>query len=106
MLELEANEGKVAITTDMWTPSHQNRGYMVVTAHYVDNSWTLQKYIRRLEYVPTPHTSDVIAIRLMKCFLDWNIDRKLMLITVDNCSVNDSVVELLLDRLGSDTLVG
>ncbi|KAL4388481.1 hypothetical protein GQ457_09G023180 [Hibiscus cannabinus] len=105
MLELEANEGRVAITTDMWTSDHQNRGYMAVTAHYVDNSWTLQKRIIRFEYVPTPHTGDVIATRLMKCFLDWNIDRKLMSITVDNCSVNDAVVELLLDRLGRDTLV-
>ncbi|KAK8561060.1 hypothetical protein V6N11_078698 [Hibiscus sabdariffa] len=99
MLELEANEGRVAITTDMWTSDHQNRGYMAVTAHYVDNSWTLQKRIIRFEYVPTPHTGDVIATRLMKCFLDWNIDRKLMSITVDNCSVNDAVVELLLDRV-------
>ncbi|KAL4280516.1 hypothetical protein GQ457_03G012420 [Hibiscus cannabinus] len=105
MLELEANEGRVAITTDMWTSDHQNRGYMVVIAYYVDNSWTLQKCIIRFEYVPTPHTSDVIATRLMKCFLDWNFDRKLMSITIDNCSVNDGVVELLLDRLGSDTLV-
>lgn len=31
---LENSESKVAITTDMWTPSNQKRGYMVVvTAH-------------------------------------------------------------------------
>ncbi|KAK9045232.1 hypothetical protein V6N11_059119 [Hibiscus sabdariffa] len=97
--KLEANEGRIAITTDMWTADHQNRGYMAVTAHYIDDEWTLQKRIIRFEYVPTPHTSDVITECLMKCFLDWNIDRKLTAITVDNCSVNDGVVELLVDRL-------
>ncbi|KAL4297663.1 hypothetical protein GQ457_12G003440 [Hibiscus cannabinus] len=99
--KLEVNEGRIAITTDMWTDDHQNRGYMAVTAHYIDDEWTLQKCIIRFEYVPTPHTSDVIATCLMKCFLDWNIDRKLTAITVDNCSVNDGVVELLVDRLAN-----
>ncbi|KAE8673140.1 S-norcoclaurine synthase 1-like [Hibiscus syriacus] len=98
--KLEANEGRIAITTDMWTSDHQNKGYMVVTAHYIDNSWSLQKRIIRFEYVPAPHTTDVIASSLMKCFLDWNIDRKHTSITVDNCSVNDGVIKLLVDRMG------
>ncbi|KAK8984751.1 hypothetical protein V6N11_020066 [Hibiscus sabdariffa] len=37
----EANEGRIAITTDMWTVDHQNRGYMAITAHYIDDEWTL-----------------------------------------------------------------
>ncbi|KAE8668680.1 Detected protein of unknown function [Hibiscus syriacus] len=98
--KLETNEGRIAITIDMWTSDHQNKGYMAVTAHYIDNSWSLQKRVIRFEYVPSPHTADVITASLMKCFLDWNIDRKLTSITVDNCSVNDSVIKLLVDRMG------
>lgn len=33
---LEGHEGKIAITTDMWTADHQKKGYMAVTAHYID----------------------------------------------------------------------
>ncbi|KAL4312242.1 hypothetical protein GQ457_01G026780 [Hibiscus cannabinus] len=66
--KLEANEGRIAITTDVWTADHQNRGYMAVTAHYIDDEWTLQKRIIRFEYVPTPHTSDFTAACLMKMF--------------------------------------
>ncbi|KAL4290572.1 hypothetical protein GQ457_14G016350 [Hibiscus cannabinus] len=101
MSMLECNEGRIAITTDMWTANHQIKGYMAITAHYIDHSWTLQKRILRFEYVPAPYTTDVIASTLMKCFLDWNIDRKLTSITVDNCTVNDSVklqVKSELDR--------
>ncbi|KAL4278994.1 hypothetical protein GQ457_03G009590 [Hibiscus cannabinus] len=47
MSNLEANEGRITITTDMWTADHQNKGYMVVTAHYIDNLWILQKRIIR-----------------------------------------------------------
>ncbi|KAK8562151.1 hypothetical protein V6N12_049200 [Hibiscus sabdariffa] len=103
--KLQANEGRIAITTDMSTADHQNRVYMAVTSHYIADEWTLQKRVIRFEYVPTPHTSDVIAASLMKFFLDWNINRKLTAITIDNCSVNDGVVELLVDRLGLDTLL-
>ena len=31
---LSTNQGRVAVTTDMWTASNQKRGYMVVIAHY------------------------------------------------------------------------
>ncbi|KAL4352489.1 hypothetical protein GQ457_06G009710 [Hibiscus cannabinus] len=59
-------KGRIAITIDMWTADHQNKGYMVVTAHYIDNSWILRKQIIRFEYVPAPHTTDVIVSSLMK----------------------------------------
>ncbi|CAI0557865.1 unnamed protein product [Linum tenue] len=61
-----SNKGRVAITTDMWTASNQKKGYMAITAHYVDNSWILRNHILRFAYVPTPHTSG----RLAKVLLD------------------------------------
>ena len=45
MTLLENNDSRVAITTDMWTASNQRKGYMVVTGHFVDNSWWLQSRI-------------------------------------------------------------
>ncbi|KNA14372.1 hypothetical protein SOVF_107590, partial [Spinacia oleracea] len=38
-------KGRVAMTTDMWTANHQKKGYMAVTAHFIDNSWKLQSQI-------------------------------------------------------------
>lgn len=38
---------RVAITTDMWTSDNQKRGYMTVTAHFIDESWTLRNIIMR-----------------------------------------------------------
>ncbi|CAN0873787.1 Putative AC transposase [Linum grandiflorum] len=39
---IDGNRGRIAITTDMWTTSNQKKGYMAVTAHYIDNSLMLK----------------------------------------------------------------
>lgn len=44
---IESNESRVAITTDMWTSTNQKRGFMAVTAHFINSSWTLQSQILR-----------------------------------------------------------
>ena len=45
---LEKLETRIAITTDIWT-SNQKKGYMAITAHYVDESWLLHHRIVRLD---------------------------------------------------------
>ena len=35
---LEKNHGRVAITTDLWIASNKKKRYMVVIAHFIDNS--------------------------------------------------------------------
>lgn len=44
---LEKNHDKVAITTDLWTTSNQKKGYMVMTSHFIDNSYKLYSRILR-----------------------------------------------------------
>ncbi|CAN1752433.1 Zinc finger BED domain-containing protein DAYSLEEPER [Linum perenne] len=45
--ELHENRGRIDVTTDMWTATNQKRGYMVITAHYVDNLWNLRSIMLR-----------------------------------------------------------
>jgi hypothetical protein len=40
-------KSRVAITTDLWTSDNQKRGYMAITAHFKDDSWTLINIIMR-----------------------------------------------------------
>jgi hypothetical protein len=44
---LQRTNCRVAITTDLWTADNQKRGYMAVTGHFVDDSWTLKSCILR-----------------------------------------------------------
>jgi hypothetical protein len=89
---------KVDITTDMWT-SLQKVSYMVVTCHYVDADWFLQKRILSFCNVPPPHTGVVIADALRDCFADWGIEEKVFTITADNASANDAAIRLLKEDL-------
>jgi hypothetical protein len=87
---------RVNITTDMWTSS-QRVSYMVVTCHFVDSNWVLQKRILNFCNVPPPHSGVVIADALRETFNDWGIMRKVFTITVDNASANGSAIEILRD---------
>ncbi|KAL0342694.1 UNVERIFIED_CONTAM: Zinc finger BED domain-containing protein RICESLEEPER 1 [Sesamum calycinum] len=45
------------------------------------------------------HTTVVLADTLVEALMDWNIDRKVPTITVDNCTTNDSMINHLLQKL-------
>ena len=43
----DKNGSRMAITTDMWTSSNKKREFMVITAHFIDHTWTLQSRVLR-----------------------------------------------------------
>ena len=45
--EIDKNQGRISITTDMWTSQNKRRGFMVVTAHFIDGLWRLQSRVMR-----------------------------------------------------------
>ncbi|CAN0846185.1 Putative AC transposase [Linum grandiflorum] len=102
---IDQNKGRIAITTKMWTASNQERGYMAVTAHYIDNGWKLRNHLVMFGYLPAPHTSQRLAVRLSQCLLDWNIDSRLSTITVDHCTTNDSMINLVKQKLVLSNLI-
>ncbi|KAG6667256.1 hypothetical protein CIPAW_01G089100 [Carya illinoinensis] len=87
---------KVHITTDMWT-SCQKLSYMVVTCHFIDSDWHLQRRVLNFCNVPPPHTGLLIADALEKCFQNWGIENKISSITVDNASSNNVAIRILKD---------
>ncbi|KAH6825306.1 hypothetical protein C2S53_007030 [Perilla frutescens var. hirtella] len=76
MSVLENYKSRIAITSDMWTSGNQKKGYMAITAHFIDNSWKLQSRVVRFAYVSCLHTTKVIVDVLFECLLDWNIDHE------------------------------
>ncbi|CAN6270664.1 unnamed protein product [Urochloa humidicola] len=98
-------QSRVAITTDLWTSDNQKRGYMAITAHFIDESWALRNIIMRFIYVPAPHTADVIGDILYESLVEWNLDEKLSAITLDNCTTNDAVTPYLLRNIGKHKML-
>ncbi|KAH6800327.1 hypothetical protein C2S52_000791 [Perilla frutescens var. hirtella] len=105
MGRLEKVDCKIVLTTDLWTASNQKKWFMAITAHYIDDDWKMQSSLLRFMYVECPHTSEALSKVLIECMIDWNIDRKLSTTTLDNCTINDCLVRLLLNKLDSSSLM-
>ncbi|KAA8542651.1 hypothetical protein F0562_023850 [Nyssa sinensis] len=89
---------KVNIMTDMRKSSNQKIGYMVVTGHFIDSDWKLQKRVLNFFHMPPPHIGVIIADALQKSFIEWGIENKVSTITVDNAKYNDVALRILKDN--------
>ena len=63
---------------------------MVVTVHYIDEFWRLNKLIIGFKHI-TDHKGQTIASVLLECLAEWRIE-KVFCITVDNASANSSAL--------------
>ncbi|KAL2905115.1 putative AC transposase [Bienertia sinuspersici] len=46
---------RISLTTDLWWSKPQKIEYMVLTAHFVDVDWKLQKRVLNFVHLPPPH---------------------------------------------------
>jgi len=60
---------------DMWT-SNQNKGYMCVTVHWIDDEWIIQKRIIKFMHVEGCHTGLNMSGEFIACILRWFIEKK------------------------------
>ncbi|KAK2633775.1 hypothetical protein Ddye_028567 [Dipteronia dyeriana] len=98
MKQFKERKVRVCLTTDTWT-SIQNINYMVVTAHFVDKNWQLQKRILSFTQI-SDHRGETIGKCIEKVLIDWGIDR-VFTITVDNASSNNTVILYMIRKLNS-----
>lgn len=57
-------------------------------------------------YVPHPHTSDVLETVLIdRCLFEYNLENKISSIVVDNCTTNDSMMDILLGMSENNSLI-
>ncbi|KAK8660282.1 hypothetical protein V6N13_051210 [Hibiscus sabdariffa] len=87
---------RICLAIDTWT-SLQRVSYMVLTAHWIDEEWMLQKRIINFCLI-SAHRGENIGEDLEKCIRDWGIER-IFTITVDNASAKIVGVEYLRKKL-------
>ena len=87
---------RVSLITDTWT-SIQNVSYLCLTAHFIDSGWNLHKRILNFCVVKS-HKGINIGNAIDFCMDEWGLN-KVMCITVDNASSNDTAVQQLKKKL-------
>ncbi|KAI0531206.1 hypothetical protein KFK09_000759 [Dendrobium nobile] len=71
---------------------------MVVTGHFVDSNWKLQKRVLSFLHLSPPHTATEIVDTFYKSLNEWDLENKVFTISVDNASNNDRAIKLLKDN--------
>ncbi|CAH9076336.1 unnamed protein product [Cuscuta epithymum] len=83
----------------MWRSTHQVAEYMVLTGHFIDAGWNLQKRVLSFVKVPAPRRGIDVADAIFKCLKVWGIEEKVFSVSVDNAKYNDSCLKNLKDDL-------
>ncbi|KAE8961352.1 hypothetical protein PR001_g30070, partial [Phytophthora rubi] len=96
----DVGSSRCSITTDMWT-SAANRGYMVVTLHWIDEDWNFRSVIlgfRRVEY---PHTGPRLADHLLDVVkaMDGALLVTIWAVTTDNAKSNGTMIRSIRAKL-------
>lgn len=86
---------KISLTTDCWKSNSQQIEYMVVTGHFIDSDWLLQKRVLSFVHVPPPRGGVELADALFKCIHEWGIESKVFSLSVDNATYNDVVIRIM-----------
>ena len=87
-------EGKICLTSDIWT-SLMHRGFLCITAHYIDSEWMLNKRIISSKTINTPHNDTNISTLINYEIIDFGIHDKIFTITLDNASNNNVAIQRL-----------
>ncbi|KAJ1703738.1 hypothetical protein LUZ63_003517 [Rhynchospora breviuscula] len=99
-------ECKVSFSSDLWTNHLGDRGFMALTAHYIDDSWRIRKMIVNFTPLPSPHTEKNIVEALYSMLVMWNLDKRVFSLVLYNASSNDACIrELLNGQLKEDLSV-
>ena len=67
---------QISLTTDLWWSGPQRIEYMVLTAHFVDLDWKLQKRVLNFVHLPPPRKGANIADCILTCLREWEIENK------------------------------
>ena len=67
---------RISLTTDLWRSGPQMIEYMVLTTHFVDLDWKLQKRVLNFVHLPPPRKGANIADCILTCLREWEIENK------------------------------
>jgi hypothetical protein len=82
---------KISITLDCWTSPH-TRGYLGVTAHYIDTTWVPQSLVLGFAHLTGTHTGQDLCDTFVDMCERFGILGNILGITTDNAANNDTLL--------------
>jgi hypothetical protein len=97
--KLVKTTSKLSFTADAWT-SKSMLPFLGLTCHFIDEDWVLNNLLLGFEYIEGGHSGENLARCLFSVFDEFGVTKKVLCITTDNASNNDTMVACLEERLG------
>ena len=72
-----------------------HKGFLCITAHYIDSEWMLNKRIISFKTINTPNNGTNISTLINDEIIDLGIHDKIFTITLDNASNNNVTIQIL-----------
>ncbi|KAL0380381.1 UNVERIFIED_CONTAM: Zinc finger BED domain-containing protein RICESLEEPER 2 [Sesamum angustifolium] len=95
---LSGISGRLNLTVDLWT-SNQSLAYVLITGHFIDNDWKLQRRILNFITVQFPDSDTAFSHAIADCLTDWGAEDKLFTVTSDRSYINEKTRDNLRNLL-------
>ncbi|KAJ0440706.1 putative transcription factor/ chromatin remodeling BED-type(Zn) family [Helianthus annuus] len=82
--------GQVNLSLDMWA-TDQSVGYVIITGQFIDDDWKLHRMVLSVILLPFPDSETAFNHALLSCVADWNLETKLLAVTLDETFANKAV---------------
>lgn len=96
--ELDKLPGKVSLSADRWSTNGGSE-YLCLIAHYIDDSWIPKRKILNFLCIDPSQAEELLSELIMTSLRNWDIDRKLFSLTIDNRATYDKIVCRIRDQL-------
>ncbi|KAK9054660.1 hypothetical protein SSX86_025739 [Deinandra increscens subsp. villosa] len=83
-------QGQVNLSLDMWA-TDQSVGYVFITGQFIDDDWKLRRMILSVVLLPFPDSESALNHAVLSCVADWNLESKLLAVTLDETFANKAV---------------
>ncbi|CAE6452410.1 unnamed protein product [Rhizoctonia solani] len=94
MDEIKNSLGEVSLTTDLWS-DELLRAFMAVTAHYINSEGNLAEHLIAFRKLDGHHTGANVGQVLFSVIDEMGIVPKMGMVTADNASSNDTMMDEL-----------
>jgi hypothetical protein len=94
---LDKNLQNFSITLDIWTSPSQDP-FLCVTLHFIDQKWELKSQVLAFRFIPGKHTGRNMALVLEEILKEYLIEKRILTVTMDNASNNDTLLEELIEK--------
>ena len=97
------SDAKLSIALDCWTSPFQ-QAFMAITGYFIDDEWNYREVLLGFEPIHGSHTGAHLSETLFSLLERHQITKRVLSVTTDNASNNETLMTHLLESIASSDL--